>query len=98
MTGQPETSEEARLLDAIFHDPRHELVHERDCFACETAFRIVGQIAPHWDPHENWDDLPATDGLDGDTLYRQLERMVAYVLHRRLPGHAPAPGRSAVIR
>jgi hypothetical protein len=90
--GPPNPADE-RLLDAIFHHPRHEQVHEKDCPGCTIAFEIAGELATAWDPLENWDDTPAIDGLPGDTLHRQVERVAAYVLHRRLPGHAPAPGR-----
>lgn len=84
------TPEEQRLVERIFSDARRELTHQQDCFACSLAFEIVGEIAPLWDPLENWDDTPASDGLPGDTCYGQLERIVAYVLHRKLPGHEPA--------
>jgi hypothetical protein len=97
---EPATPRTERLLDAIFHDPRHEIVHEADCFGCSLAFEVVGTIAPLWDPLNNWDEIeaPQDKALPGDTLYRQLERITAYVLHRKLPGHKPAPGRPVVAR
>lgn len=84
-------------MDAIFHKPRHELLHEQDCFACSLAFAVVGiGLMPDMDPLGNWDEIEQSDGLPGDTIYRAMERRVAYVLHRNLPGHSPAPGRPEI--
>lgn len=85
------TPEERRLLDGILQRPRHELIHDSDCPACNFAYEIGGDLAAHWDPNDTWGDVPAVDGLPGDSLLTQVFRTVAYTLHRKLPGHQPCP-------
>lgn len=75
-------------------DPQRETVHDADCFACDVARDLVELLGCYWDPHDNWPDVPAGDGVlgvPGDTVEQQTRRMVAFALHRRLPGHDPAP-------
>ncbi len=90
MTGYTE-KELNRLVDSILQLPRHEMFHERDCFGCDLAMDIAASIWGHWDHDETWNEIPADDGLPGDTMYQQLLRTIAYTLHRRLPDHQPCP-------
>lgn len=81
----------ARLVDRVMHQPRHELVHDNDCPACDMALEVTAALAAHWDPNDTWTATPATDGLPGDDLFTQCWRTVVYTLHRRVPGHQGAP-------
>lgn len=84
------TAGEARLLAAIADsDYRREPIHERDCPACDIAANVAGTLAAVWDPLELWAETPVSDGMPGDTVLDQATRLVAFVLHRRLPGHRP---------
>jgi hypothetical protein len=84
-----------RLLEAITdNSPLAEPEHERDCPACDLAAYVAGTVACYWDDEDIWDTLTAVNGLPGDTYLTQLTRMVAFVLHRRLPGH----GRTGDVR
>lgn len=77
-----------RLVEAVFDiPPRCELLHERDCAACDMSDEIAGMIACYWDTMDDWYITDAHDGLPGDTKLTQLGRMVAHVLHRRMPGY-----------
>lgn len=92
MTEQPWTSERIdRIIESI-RDSRYreEPVHEKDCPACDLAAEIAATIACCWDPNETWWDVEAPDGLPGDTLQQQLVRLIAFDLHRKLPGHGPS--------
>lgn len=71
--------------------PRREPLHEHDCAACDIADEVTGVIACYWDEPECWYTTPVNDGLPGDTLLTQLSRMVAHVLHRRMPGYQRPP-------
>jgi len=85
---EPDDETAQRLLNLIFDiPPRSELLHERDCAACDISDEIAGMIAAYWDEDETWDKTPAVDGLPGDTKLTQLGRMIAHVLHRRTPGY-----------
>ncbi|PXY27417.1 hypothetical protein [Prauserella muralis] len=64
-------------------------VHERDCAPCDAARAVVDELAAHWDPIGNWDEVEALDG-HGGTLRDQAVRLVADVLHRY---PLPAPPR-----
>lgn len=76
------------LIKAVFDiPPRHELLHDHDCAACDIADEVAGMIACYWDEDGFWDQATADDGLPGDTLLTQLSRMTAHVLHRRMPGY-----------
>lgn len=78
-----------RIL-ALLEDNRacDEPYHERDCPACDLADEIVGSIGADWDPNMTWADVPAIGWDNGDSMERQAVRIVAHVLHRRLPGHS----------
>lgn len=69
--------------------PEDEQIHERDCPACDLAAQIVTELAGLWDPNENWWVVSASaiGKVDADTMALQAQRVAAYVLHRRLPGH-----------
>ena len=75
-----------RLRDMLVNDPKHEPIHEHGCVACDIAFEVVGMLAPVLDPDGRWDATAAPSGFDNDSVYRQCERVVAHVLHRRLRG------------
>lgn len=68
------------------NSPCDEPYHERDCPACDVAAEVVGALAAEWDPNQNWWHVPAI-GWPGGTMAQQAEKIVAHVLHRRLPGH-----------
>lgn len=84
----PSDTAASRILAEIMDvRPVEEPVHDKDCPACDLACEVTGTVMAYWDPNDTWVEVEAPDGLPGDTLSRQLERMVAHVLHRRLPGH-----------
>lgn len=77
-----------RLLKQIFDiPPRMELQHDHDCAACDISDEVAGMIACYWDTDTTWFETPVDDGLPGDTKLDQLGRMIAHVLHRRMPGY-----------
>lgn len=82
-------SDPQAILDLLAdNSPRDEPYHERDCPACDVAAEIVGALAADWDPNFTWGDVPAIGWPGSDlTMIGQAERIVAHVLHRRLPGH-----------
>lgn len=81
-----------RIMDKIFDvPPRREPVHQHDCAPCDLASEVAGCIAAMWDEDEVWDETTVTDGLTGDTKLDQLTRIVAHVLHRRMPGYRRPP-------
>lgn len=76
------------LINAVWDiPPRLEQLHDRDCPACDVSDEVAGMIACYWDTDDNWDTTPVGDGLPGDTKLAQLSRLIAHVLHRRMPGH-----------
>jgi len=92
-----------RLLDSIFGpNGTQEQTHENDCFACDLASQIVGSISAfvHFgtlvqvdrQEHDGWDEPASVDydeAVPGDTRLDMATRIVAYHLHKKLPGHAP---------
>lgn len=84
----PREEEQVRIiLDSLW---REEPLHERDCRACDVAAEIAGTLAASWDPHDNWSETEIGDGLPGDTVLTQAERIAAHVLHRSLLGVRPS--------
>lgn len=80
------------FLEAVWDvPPRREVMHERDCAACDVSDEIAGMIACYWDTDTDWYSTPVGDGLPGDMKLTQLARMVAHVLHRRMPGYRRPP-------
>ena len=87
-TPTPEEAEKVRLiLDTLW---REEPLHEKDCPACDVAAEVAGALAATWDPLDNWHETEVGDGLPGDTVLIQAERVAAHVLHRRLLGVRPS--------
>lgn len=79
----PITNTAAILAMLADNSPKDEPYHERDCPACDVASEVVGALAV-----ENWWTVPAVGWPGGLTMAQQAEKVVAHVLHRRMPGHS----------
>lgn len=83
---------ERRWFETVFDiSPRRERLHDRDCASCDLAADIAGTLSAFWDPRIEWHETEVADGLPGDTLLIQANRIVAHVLHRRAPDYQRPP-------
>jgi hypothetical protein len=90
-TDTPQGVDGLRLLREILDVHwKEEVLHAKDCPACDLAANLAGTLGAAWDPDGRWDETPVTDGLPGDSMLDQATRIAAWVLHRDLLGQKPS--------